>query len=573
MSNDVDPLLRKDGKFVDETVDWIVPMPKGVNFASWLSLEDYFFVGDRGAIEVASAGDKPPVAQCLPPLHTGTQTGPAWYSETDLFMNLTSSMGVAYAIRTFDAFRRNYIDLENDLKYLQQLGIRRVRVPVSWCWTEHDPSQDVLLDQDISEHGKAENDHEHILLERYACKDPLFQKHDNSTVYWPAVPRGLVTELLRACGRYNIKATLDIHTYAGGTSLGTFSGIWPRSPVFWYYDDPEHASEDWGRQTFTSILEWIQNLSESDPEAFQGLGAITPMNEPAHLAGLFAPGGPWESWGTSFLPPLPDDLAKSYLNELKSSKKGLLSVPDGPHLRVLLWQRDAIELFRRSSLPSKGIELQVNIHESILGPTLAPGDGDQPGGLNPQSVAIVAAWWRETTTPEERSQWAVLDMHHYHAWTAACQGTVDGHASYTCGNRKQTESVLKLCSSWSNMYRAVVDEQLGEIGAKLCSGEFSSSTHHTVLRSCTDLTTLRLIYYWQVAAGDDSNIDLYYWAWKMPYGGAFRAAWSFQQLMYLFDRNSKTTEFSRTVASNQSTSASSSIAFHPDLSLIPCGEK
>lgn len=64
-----------------------VPIPSGVNLGSWLSLEDWFYVGANGAVEVASPDDAV-AASCLPPLHLDESTGPRWNSETDLLEGL-----------------------------------------------------------------------------------------------------------------------------------------------------------------------------------------------------------------------------------------------------------------------------------------------------------------------------------------------------------------------------------------------------------------------------------------------------------------------------------------------------
>jgi hypothetical protein len=56
-----DPNFEKDTEIL---------MPIGVNFGSWLSLEDYFLVGPTGADEVATPNHNIAV-QCLLPLHTG----------------------------------------------------------------------------------------------------------------------------------------------------------------------------------------------------------------------------------------------------------------------------------------------------------------------------------------------------------------------------------------------------------------------------------------------------------------------------------------------------------------------
>lgn len=386
-------------------------IPSGVNFGAWLSLEDYFFAGG-GAVEVATP-DGQTIAACLPPLHTGQ--GPRWQSETDLLANLTKQDGLAVALKVFHAHRVSFIDWENDLSALAALGIKHVRVPMSWCLTDHDPSTIDPLHYDIKM--------EKILYEKFTCPDPFFDG-----VYWPAIPRDLITGFLRACATHGITASLDIHTYPGATSIGTFSGLWPRWPRFWTHGDrPEASKEDVGRNLLRDFIKWMESLRETDPEAFEGLLAISPMNEPAHLAGLFGPGGPVPD-KTSFLPDLPTDVAQSFLTDLNSGKDdSRTTVPDGPHLRVMLWLRDAVQAFRKSSLPSYGKELHVNIHESILRPNVLPrNDGNDPGGRHPGATRILAAWWYGITSSNERSSWAVLDMHHYHAWEPNCQGASDG---------------------------------------------------------------------------------------------------------------------------------------------------
>ena len=72
------------------------------------------------------------------------------------------------------------------------------------------------------------------------------------------------------------------------------------------------------------------------------------------------------------------------------------------------------------------------------------------------------------------------------------------------------------------------------------SGEFSAASHHQVRRSCSDVSGLKESYELQVAAGLDNDIELVYWSYKMPYGGAFRqAGWSFQELLFRFGVLSK----------------------------------
>jgi hypothetical protein len=85
------------------------PMPAGVNVGSWLSLEDYFYVGPTGAVEVATS-DSQHAAVCLPPLYTGQRGSPAsWQSETDLLASLMETSGLAHALKVFQAHRTTYI--------------------------------------------------------------------------------------------------------------------------------------------------------------------------------------------------------------------------------------------------------------------------------------------------------------------------------------------------------------------------------------------------------------------------------------------------------------------------------
>lgn len=360
-------------------------------------------------------------------------------------------------------------------------------------------------------------------------------------------------DLLRSCGRYGIGVTLDMHTYPGATSPGTFSGLWPRWPRFWTHGDQPATDDgqmDVGRTLWKDFVTWIESL---DPMTLKGLQALSPMNEPAHLAGIFSEGrgsdGP-------YLPPLSKDQGRAYLDKLsrsslKDTQASLTQVPDGPHLRVFKWLDDAIDTFRQSSLPSKGVELAVNVHESVLNPKQVPGnDSNDPGGRHPEALKVLAAWWRSATTPIERSEWAVLDIHHYHAWEPKCQGASDGHviANYTCAIAEERMDALQRCTSWASVFRQAVDDECGA-GAKLMSGEMSASTHHQVRHACNDITTLRESYLTQLEAAKKADVKIYWWSYKMPFGGAFRPAWSLRHFLWLMG-----------------------VLPRPDDSMYPCGD-
>jgi len=536
------------------------------NLASWLSLEDWLFVGDNGAVEVASPDDAT-AAACLPPLHLDESSGPRWNSETDLLSGLaehyrkqmededsisgstlggypndkTQSLGGwGKAIKAIHAFRSSYYDIEQELQTMNELGIKYVRVPVSWCWTDYDPSS--LITKDESREGESDDDSwiymsDEEVKEKFTCKDPF---HDD--VYWPAIPRNFMIRFLRACAKYNIGATIDIHTYPGGTSIGTFSGVWPRYSKFWTEGDvpatDNNKKPDVGRKLLKEFIQWLESLETDDPMAFKGFRALSPMNEPAHLAGLYNGEDPIRTDRETFLPPLPKEMAQQYLSDLNKGldkQPKLTQVPDGNHLRVFLWLSDAIDAFRQSKLPQLGKELTINVHESVFPADVLPKeDVKSDYGLNTASMQVFGAWWRASTTSDERSKWAVLDIHHYMAWGPQCSGAVKGSPTgrYACSDKETKAQVLSKCATWASVYRSTLEDECGK-GLRLASAEFSSSTHHSVRHACNDLSTLETMFESQVNEARDADVELFYWAYKMPYGGAFRSAWSLKHLLYL----------------------------------------
>ncbi|KAL7548621.1 hypothetical protein ACHAWF_011894 [Thalassiosira exigua] len=538
-------------------------LPAGVNLASWFSLEDWFFVGSSGAVEVASPDDAV-AASCLPPLHVDSSTGPRWNSETDLLAGLAKHYdemtteegagggntlggypndktkqlgGWGKAIKAVHAFRSSFYDPEEELRTLNRLGIKHVRVPLSWCWTDRDPSKE------LARRNGTANDDEWIYMddeevkETFTCRDPY---HDD--VHWPAIPRHLLARFLRACAKHDVGATLDLHTYPGGTSIGTFSGVWPKYARFWTHGDvpaTDRGEPDRGRTLLRDFVRWLESLAEEDPLAFAGIRALSPMNEPAHLAGLYNGRPPIRADRETFLPPLPKEVARGYLSELNdgldAQSNNLTRVPDGNHLRVFLWLRDAVDAFRASKLPDLGKELHVNVHESVFPSDVLPKiEPEADYGLATASMKVFGAWWRATTTPAERSSWAVLDVHHYHAWGPQCSGSVEGPPSgrYACSDEEAKEEVLGRCATWPSVFRAALEEEC-EAGLRLASAEFSASTHHSVRHACNDVATLRMMLERQVEEARVADVDLFWWAYKMPYGGAFRNAWSLKHLLYM----------------------------------------
>lgn len=490
----------------DNTNDELL-LPSGVNIGSWLSLEDYFFAG-LGSVEIATPFNHTQ-GNCLPPLHTGSSTGPTWNSETDLLYNLWKSTSLPHALRVIHAHRTSYLDYETDLPNLSKLGVSNIRVPISWCLTDADPD---LLRDDVSEEE---------LLHKFTCRDPF---HEG--VFWPAIPKSLLQYFLQRCSYHGIKVVLDIHTYPGATSIGTFSGVWPKWPRFWTHGDLKEP--DVGRDLLHDFIAYVESLHEVDPIAFTGIRAISIMNEPGHLMGLFNGPNPTvvDPSQPPFVPPLPEHLNTPFLNSINTNSPTQTIMPDGEHLRILYWLKDGITTFRESLLPSLGIECHVNIIESIFAKAFI-----KPNMM--KRTGYIASFWRSVTTLEERKSWAIVDYHRYHAWDPGCQGSSDGiNGKYTCSDIAARTQTLNKCTQWAKSYRSVIDKECGQ-GTKLVSAEFSPATHHSVRHACQDVSTLKASYEKQTKTALDNNIELFYWSYQMPYGGAFRNAWSFKQFLYL----------------------------------------
>ena len=81
---------------------------------------------------------------------------------------------MGHALLVFHSHRLSFIDLDYDIPLISKLGIKHIRVPISWCLTDHDPS-------DIEEKNTTP---EYIaeLKEKYTCQDPYYP----NDVMWPA---------------------------------------------------------------------------------------------------------------------------------------------------------------------------------------------------------------------------------------------------------------------------------------------------------------------------------------------------------------------------------------------------
>mmetsp|Transcript_23095 Transcript_23095/g.41729 ORF Transcript_23095/g.41729 Transcript_23095/m.41729 type:complete len:590 (-) Transcript_23095:181-1950(-) len=424
----------------------------GVNLGGWLCLEDWFFSGSEG--RMVNSPSWMPQGHCLPPR---LEHAEPWPSEGLLTFRLNKSEGEQYTSSVIDAYRRSFL-LEEDFEQMASLGIRSIRLPITWA-----AFADALspLDDDI--YGSHDPEEDTVIV-----PDPFY--HDQ--VAWATIPRILLKEFLQQAGKHGFKVLLDLHSFPGGSQSGTYNGVFPLSPVFWTAQTRIKPSadvllRDTGRWIVHGLIRWIEAL---DADLKSVISGLTPMNEPGHgnLWGHFAP--EWE---------------------------------------MMAWLESVSDLFRNSTLPGHGIKLYVNFDDSAWH----------------NFYGTVPAWFMKAFSQEERKTWVVADRHYYMAWDGACNGkTVEG-ASFGCFEKLSiVQQHLHGCAT------PAMNEFRQHFGSGLLAvTEWSLATFPEAAMACTNKDLLHAFLREELAAFG-SDVEYFFWTWKMPYGPNFESGWSLKCL-------------------------------------------
>lgn len=270
----------------------------------------------------------------------------------------------------------------------------------------------------------------------------------------------------------------------GGSSNGTYTGIWPNSPQFWQghfkIGNTSTSLTEAGIWVVQALIRWVEEgLSHEQRSTIAGLCL---MNEPGHL-----------SWGGDW----------------------------ADQEQMLGWVGRAINLFRWSTLPKLGIRLYLNLVETAFRST---SEGFEQ---------TFSSWWTSHTSADERSTWAVVDLHKYWAWDPACSGCdewgADGQpvCAWTCGTpRSEVDEKLRGCIvRWRDRLSTVLPDGLKSIS------EFSAGTWHHGPTACRDVDLTRAYFQMQADAFKEIDIEPFFWNWKMPYGPIFQTGWSLKSLL------------------------------------------
>lgn len=429
-----------------------------VNLGGWLCLEDWFFSGSIGRYVSTPVELSRGQGACLPPMVNGPLEEP-WPSEGVLAYRLNKTRGPEFTATAFKAHRESFIS-QTDFAQLRDLGIKSVRIPMTWA-----TFADVLTPVDPV-YGKHNPETDTVLV-----PDPYY--YENAS--FATVPRQWLRETLRSAADNGLRVILDLHNMPGGSSDGTYSGVWPAIPQFWM------SKTRLGKQVpLTEVGLWLSKALIDWVESFKDLidrGAIWGMcllNEPAHMSA-----------------------GKKWANESQ----------------VLEYVENFTNLFRQSSLPGRGVRLYVQIIESAF--------KDFDG--------VVPQWYNTFFSKEERHSWAVMARHFYTAWSPACQGLVIQGGGYQCDQQLQTIS---------SKLRDCVYGFAGDFVAKfdgMCAvTEWSLGTHFDANMACSNSNVLRAVFEANVDAfsfitereAPRFKIEPFFWTWRMPYGPKFQPGWS-----------------------------------------------
>jgi len=426
----------------------------GVNIGGWLCLEDWFFSGDSG--RYVSTQPEQPTGQgnCLPP--GITETAEPWASEGALVKRLNTTHGPEKTREFFTAHRGSYITA-NDFDKIAEMGLRSIRLPLSWV-----AFADALAYIDPVFASYNANS------ESAVVPDPFYS---DSHAY-VTIPRDWLAGVIRHAGSYGLKVLLDIHNMPGGSSIGTYNGIWPNAPRFWdanaTLQNKDAKLKEAGLAIVRAMCKWVTDL---DNATFRSVVGLTLMNEPGHLNG-----------------------ASHYVKEMD----------------ILDWLGQASDIFRQSKLADLGVKLYLNIIDTAF----------------KDFYGTVAPWFHNTFTMEEMMGWAVMDMHWYASWSAgSCDGRVINGGGYRCGDplseieQKITGCIMPWAKKFHELFR----------GLKSCS-EFSVGSYQDSRYACNGQAVLRTFLKVQVRIMEVYDIEPLFWTWRMPYGRIFEPGWSLKHL-------------------------------------------
>lgn len=529
-------------------------LPDGVNLGGWFVLEDWFYSKSKGD----SAGhhvntDEPSYDASSHKLSTAT-----FVAEVTSMLKLTSAEATQLArsrfgcecdlvnlllqagisekrvVELFWGHRNTYI-MPIDFARMRGLGIRRVRLPLTWCLSYDTPYIIKGRNRQGKDTSVIVQPGTHVVEDPFT-NDPAFEPTGMAapTDKWVSIPIHVVEAILDTAAAYGVEVLLDIHAYPGGAAWGTFAGVWPWNPRFW----SAHRDENL-RTMMGNLYNWMESLAYRNPKAYRALYGVTPLNEPAHMRGLV------EMHGMS-----------SYdLGGEPTWAQGLTSQ------ELLKTLTISVEEFRKHQvLVDSKKQLVMNVIETAF-PALFGGPVSKgvfgASQNNKEGVAAVyeeiAMWWKSITTVSERENWAVLDIHNYIAWNG------DVHKFEDVASAGDFDALIhEMSSPFFQNLRKHLDMPKPQ---RLACSEYSASTNRDTLLSITsgvgpapqkclgvsgaDLRDRFLVTQHKEARKE--GIQMWFWTYHIRNNINYQGEWSLQHILSPWPRLMRSRSFKEVI--------------------------
>jgi hypothetical protein len=436
----------------------------GVNLGGIFLLEDWFFSDKNTTFDVATDKNirEGVVTTIFPETKNIMSNKIKFYGECDLINILQQyNLNNKQIYNMFQRHRVNYLpDLSENFRLIKSLGIKVIRLPVTWC---------IRYNKEYIIKG-LDNRWESITNKSLIVNDPYFNKREN--INWTVIDIKEIENILDLAYQHDLKILIDVHTYPGGQSDGSYSGPWPHKPRFW--NDVDIAADNI-TTIMTNLYDWGSNLNY---KRFKTLYGISPMNEPAHLRNIEKR---VNGWGIS----------------------------DNDILFIL---NKSVELFRHYPKLIKTKKLVMNIIEKSIYPEENWGN-------------IYGNWWKKTTSKKERETWAVIDVHHYTAWDdpkfcpnyEKCIHNIKNYDVYS-KIRKQL-SLDKDDLLYSSEFSASTEQQTDKsMTSGLLNNKNSKFLRNEILSA--QLSDMKL-----------NNVKGFFWNWSIPYNSNYQNEWSLKNII------------------------------------------
>lgn len=453
----------------------------GVSLGGWLCLEDWIFSGSVGRFASTPKLPEPyhlGQGACLPPLVPGPLDAP-WASEGQLASRLASGEmgtdnmnGHAFAARAFRRHRETFIQ-KKDFEQISALGIKSVRIPISWALFA-----DALAQWDAETYGSHDPQ-----VDTHIVPDPYYRDYMLATI-----PRRWLREVFGQMADEGLRIVLDLHNTPGGSSDGTYNAVWPEMPAFWTKSARigEHLVPltRVGLALSEALIHWVAE-DLGDLLSRGAIWGICLLNEPAHL-----------SFGKS------------------------VWVDD--EMDIIRYIENYTNIFRASPLPENNVRLYVQIIESAF----SDFDSIIPVWYNQffshkerHSWAVMTrhyfSAWNQTCNG------AIIPAY------SDASGSFS--AGYQCDD--VLEDVQSKLTSCIDYYAQLFIEQFDGLRA---IAEWSLGTHWDANVACTNNNLLRIVFKEHIGAfaalrsnsPDDAIVEPIFWTWRVPYGPKFQPGWS-----------------------------------------------